>query len=78
MVGGVVYQVRPFNDKLLATINSSVTVFQWTGEGELAEECSYSNNILAIYLKTKGDFILVCVCVCECVCVCDMCMHCTS
>ena len=59
MVGGTVYQVREFSDKLLATVNSSVVIYQWAGECELEEECSYCNNILAIYLKTKGDFILV-------------------
>lgn len=25
----------------------------------MKEECAYKNNILALYLKTKGDFILV-------------------
>ena len=28
-------------------------------DGALKEECAYKNNILALYLKTKGDFILV-------------------
>ena len=59
MVGGTVYQVREFNDKLLASVNSSVLIYRWVGECELEEECSYCNNILAIYLKNKGDFILV-------------------
>ena len=26
----------------------------------LEEECNYQNNILSLFLKTKGDFILVC------------------
>ena len=28
-------------------------------ESALVEECSYQNNILSLFLKTKGDFILV-------------------
>jgi DNA damage-binding protein 1 len=34
-------------------------LFEWTAEKELRLECSYFNNIIALYLKTKGDFILV-------------------
>ena len=34
-------------------------LFEWTGDKELRVECSYFNNIIALYLKTKGDFILV-------------------
>ena len=38
-------------------------LFEWSGEKEsgreLRVECSYFNSILALYLKTKGDFILV-------------------
>ena len=36
-----------------------VRLFEWTTEKELRVECSYFNNIIALYLKTKGDFILV-------------------
>ena len=36
-----------------------VTIFEWTAEKELQQECSYSNIIVALYIKTKGDFILV-------------------
>jgi DNA damage-binding protein 1 len=38
---------------------SQVRLFEWTAEKELRLECSYFNNIIALYLKTKGDFILV-------------------
>ena len=36
-----------------------VRLFEWTADKELRVECSYFNNIIALYLKTKGDFILV-------------------
>ena len=34
-------------------------LFEWTTEKELRIECSNFNNIVALYLKVKGDFILV-------------------
>ena len=35
-------------------------LFEWrTQEKELKLECCHYNNIIALYLKTKGDFILV-------------------
>ncbi len=34
-------------------------LFEWTSEKELRIECSHFNNIIALYLKTKGDFILI-------------------
>lgn len=34
-------------------------LFEWTAEKELRIECSHFNNIIALYLKTKGDFILI-------------------
>lgn len=51
-----------FNGKLLAAINSSVRLFEWSStanEKELRLECSHFTFIIALYLKTKGDFILV-------------------
>ena len=36
-----------------------VRLLEWTPEKELRIECSYFNNIIALYLKTKGDFVLV-------------------
>jgi len=56
---GSAYSMVPFNGKLLACINSTVRLFEWTSEKELRLECSYFNNILALYLKSKGDFVLV-------------------
>lgn len=59
---GAPYCLAEFNGKLLAAINSSVRLFEWsstTSEKELRLECSHFTFIIALYLKTKGDFILV-------------------
>ena len=41
-------------------IFSQVRLFEWrTAEKELKLECCHYNNIIALYLKTKGDFVLV-------------------
>ncbi|KAK2168127.1 hypothetical protein LSH36_20g08004 [Paralvinella palmiformis] len=58
-IKGAPYSLCEFNGKLLASINSTVKLFEWTTDKELRGECSYFNNIVALYLKTKGDFILV-------------------
>lgn len=58
-IKGACYSMCEFNGKLLASINSTVRLFEWTNEKELRLECSHFNNIIALYLKTKGDFILV-------------------
>ncbi len=44
---------------LSSSNNSQVRLFEWTSEKELRVECSYFNNILSLYLKYKGDFVLV-------------------
>ncbi len=36
-----------------------IRLFEWTSEKELRVECSYFNTILSLFLKFKGDFILV-------------------
>lgn len=41
------------------TCLSQVRLYEWTAEKELRTECNHYNNIMALYLKTKGDFILV-------------------
>eukprot|EP00731_Ephydatia_muelleri_P033595 Em0033g11a len=57
---GAVFQVVSLNSsKLVASIRSTVSVFDFTEEGELKQECTYTNNIMSLYIKTKGDFILV-------------------
>ncbi|TRY64004.1 hypothetical protein TCAL_00788 [Tigriopus californicus] len=58
-IKGACYSLCNFNNKLLAAINSTVRLWEWTSEKELRLECSHFNNILALYLKTRGDFILV-------------------
>lgn len=45
--------------KIICAINSSVRLFEWTAENELRLECSHFNYITALYLKTKGDLVLV-------------------
>lgn len=58
-IKGACFSLAEFNGKLLASINSTVRLFEWTVEKELRLECSHFNNILTLYLKTKGDFILL-------------------
>ncbi|CAG9789143.1 unnamed protein product [Diatraea saccharalis] len=58
-IKGACYSLVEFNGKLLASINSTVRLFEWTSDKELRLECSHFNNIVALYLKVKGDFILV-------------------
>lgn len=43
----------------LHLVPSQVRLYEWTTEKELRTECNHYNNIMALYLKTKGDFILV-------------------
>ena len=58
---GAVYQVTPFSGgKLVVSVNHTVHVLNWSEElNTLEEEAKYTNNILALFVKTKGDFILV-------------------
>jgi DNA damage-binding protein 1 len=58
-IKGAPYALAEFNGKLLAAINSSVRLFEFNKERELHNECVFSNTIMALFLKTKGDFILV-------------------
>lgn len=58
-IKGAPYSMLEFNGKLLAAINSTVRLFEWNAERELRNECSHFNNILALYLRAKGDFVLV-------------------
>jgi DNA damage-binding protein 1 len=55
---GAVFQVVPFHDKLLVSVNSEVRLYKWE-EGELVLECSYSDTILALFIKCHGDFVLI-------------------
>ncbi|XP_050068319.1 DNA damage-binding protein 1 [Anopheles maculipalpis] len=58
-VKGACYSLVEFNGRVLACINSTVRLYEWTDDKDLRLECSHFNNILALYCKTKGDFILV-------------------
>ncbi|CAD6191269.1 unnamed protein product [Caenorhabditis auriculariae] len=58
-VKGAPYSMDVMNGKLVAGINSSVRLFEWSFDKELKLECSHFNNISALYVKTKGDQILV-------------------
>lgn len=54
-VKGGCYALVEFNGKVLASINSTVRLFEWTQDKDLRLECSHFNNIIALYLKTKGN-----------------------
>ncbi|KAH9372440.1 hypothetical protein HPB48_012863 [Haemaphysalis longicornis] len=56
---GAPYTLLEFGGKLLASVNSTVRLFEWNAERELRNECSHFNNILALHLRAKGDFVLV-------------------
>ncbi|KAF9971393.1 DNA damage-binding protein 1a [Actinomortierella ambigua] len=63
-VNGGVFAIRDFNGKLLACINGSVSVYQWTPadstkDAMLAVECSHPGFVLALHVATYGDFIVV-------------------
>ncbi|RWS30639.1 DNA damage-binding protein 1-like protein [Leptotrombidium deliense] len=58
-IKGGPYTFCEFNGKLLAGINSTVRLFEWTAQKDLQNECNYFNTIIALYLKRKGDFILI-------------------
>merc|ERR1712025_234128 len=58
-IKGAAYSMDSFNGKLLASINSTVRLWEWTQEKELRLECSHFNNIIALHTKVSGDFILV-------------------
>lgn len=56
-IKGAVYSLVEFNGKVLASINSTVRLFEWTSDKDLRLECSHFNNIIALYLKKKGKCI---------------------
>lgn len=55
-IKGACYSLVEFNGKVLASINTTVRLYEWTNEKDLRLECSHFNNVLALYLKTKGNF----------------------
>lgn len=56
---GAPYSMLEFHGKLLVTINSAIRLYEWTTTNELNLETSIFNSILSIYLKSRGDFVLV-------------------
>ncbi|CAL5412555.1 unnamed protein product [Camellia sinensis] len=60
---GAVYSVNAFNGKLLAAINQKIQLYKWMlrddGSRELQSECGHHGHILALYVQTRGDFIVV-------------------
>ncbi|XP_055373755.1 DNA damage-binding protein 1 [Condylostylus longicornis] len=58
-IDGSCHALVEFNGKVLAGISSFVRLYEWTNEKELRMECNIQSNITALYLKSKGDFILV-------------------
>lgn len=49
--------------KLIAGINSKVQLYKWIqtddGSRELQLECSHTGHVLALYIVTRGDFVIV-------------------
>lgn len=60
---GAVYSLSAFNGKLLAAINQKIQLYKWMlredGTRELQSECGHHGHILALYVQTRGDFIVV-------------------
>ncbi|KAH7654344.1 DNA damage-binding protein 1 [Dioscorea alata] len=60
---GAVYSLNDFNGKLLAAINQKIQLYKWVlrddGSRELQSECGHHGHILALYVQTRGDFIVV-------------------
>ena len=49
--------------KIIAGINSMVQLYKWLqtddGSRELQLECSHTGHVLALYIVTRGDFVIV-------------------
>lgn len=60
---GAVYSLNAFNGKLLAAINQKIQLYKWMlrddGSHELQSECGHHGHIIALYVQTRGDFIVV-------------------
>ena len=54
-IKGACYSLVEFNGKVLANINTTVRLYEWTNDKDLRLECSHFNNVLALYCKTKGN-----------------------
>jgi DNA damage-binding protein 1 len=60
---GACYNITAFQGKLLAGINSRLQLFDWEGDDagnyQLVPLCSHAGHVLALYVDTRGDFVLV-------------------
>ncbi|XP_077229211.1 DNA damage-binding protein 1 [Tasmannia lanceolata] len=60
---GAAYSLNAFNGKLLAAINQKIQLYKWMlrddGTHELQSESGHHGHILALYVQTRGDFIVV-------------------
>ncbi|PSC68559.1 DNA damage-binding 1 [Micractinium conductrix] len=61
---GAVYTLCEFQGRLLAGINSRVQMYKWIekaddGARALLPECSHAGHVLALYLATRGDLVVV-------------------
>ena len=60
---GSVYNLTPFQGKLLAGINSRVQLYRWEQQDDatrqLVPECSHAGHVIALFVDVRGDFILV-------------------
>ena len=59
---GSVYDLNAFNGKLLVGINQNIQLYKWElrddGSRELQSECGHHGHILALYVQSRGDFIV--------------------
>ena len=58
-VKGAVNCVTEVCGKILAGINNKVSVFEFKEEEGLKVECKYHNTLMATFLRSRGQFILV-------------------
>eukprot|EP01112_Ceratiomyxa_fruticulosa_P020970 TRINITY_DN7283_c0_g1_i2.p1 TRINITY_DN7283_c0_g1~~TRINITY_DN7283_c0_g1_i2.p1 ORF type:complete len:1042 (-),score=227.88 TRINITY_DN7283_c0_g1_i2:442-3567(-) len=62
-VKGAAFSLNSFGGKLLSSINSKIQLFEWglseDGTRTLTPKCVYHGHILALYVVTRGDFIVV-------------------
>ena len=64
-VKGAVFSLDQLGEKLVAGIGNKVQLFKWvqredgTKSIELQKECGHNGHIYALYVKARGDYILV-------------------
>lgn len=59
IVRGSPFALRILNGKLLAAVNSSIRLFEWTIDRELRLECSNFNHIVALDVKVLNEEVAV-------------------